>query len=994
MRTMWFLIAALPGVFAIVGSKDNQTQKIDFAKQVIPIFRAKCFACHSGAGASGSLALDTPTGIQKGGVSGKLWVAGEPAQSLLMKRLKGEDWLPQMPMGFAPLTAIELETISSWIDSGASFSSNSSIHWAYQAPKLPIFPSVKNSKWVRNPIDRLVLSRLEKEGLRPSQVATKETLYRRVFLDLIGIPPLPYMVERFMKDNRPDAYERTVDMLLMNEHYGEKQARWWLDLAHYADTNGFEADRTRTMWPYRDWVINALNKNMPYDRFSIEQIAGDLLPKPNQDQLIATGFYRNAMTNEEGGVDPDEAMYEVINDRVATTSTVWMGSTLQCARCHDHKYDPFTQKDYFQMYAFFGNNKFDRQGDAKVGQSKYYEPFLKVPTIKQSVRLNEISAEIKVLGEKISVQNQGKDAFWKRWTLPNVELPAWVSDWNASFSTNPPVESKVDSGVVELNGANPDQVTYTWKQSVGRLRKVTGMIIEVHPQPSLVNKGPGRSSSGNFILSKLRIKIDSKEHKPDFSLADFEQSGYKVENCFDENTETGWAVSPQYGKPHQLICWFINPIIVKESSKAEIEMEFGSKQWVRHSVGRFWVSLTDHSFPGIQILLPQAVNLRSSGKDKEAADLLSRFDPESYELSVQIGRLEQESAELQTAVPTTLVLSENKPAKELKATIRERGEFLSKGPDVVANTPMFLPTFPSSVPKNRLGLAKWLISLQNPLAARVQVNRMWEQIFGRGLVETVEDFGTQSSPPSNKELLDYLAVKFMKSGWDMKAMYRLIVTSSTYRQSSVATKELIMKDPLNLLLARGPRFRLEAEAIRDVILFASGQLDMTIGGPSVFPPQPEGIWDSPYSDEKWIESKDRQKYRRGLYTFLKRTAAYPSFTAFDATSREECAPRRIRTNTPLQALILMNDPIYLEAAQNLAAMSFRGRGYSSIVQPKLAVEFMFFRATCRKPTVSETERLIKLYEIGKSKPGKGAEFRGLLVVANAILNLDETVTKS
>jgi cytochrome c553 len=749
-----YIWAALP--YVVLATSAPTPRQKELSSSVRTIIRAHCVTCHGATDPSAGLNLTTDAGI----LSISRVQNGDASSSLILQRVLGHGGKPRMPLGFAPLSTKDTALLAEWISAGTPLLAEPKKHWAYLPVVRPKLPPVSRQNWCRNDIDRFILAKLDKAHLSPSPEAPRETLIRRLYLDLIGLPPGPKEVEAFLNDRSGDAYERVVDRLLASPQYGERQARPWLDLARYADTNGYEADYSRTVWPYRDWLIDALNRNEPYDEFTLDQLAGDLRPGSTLAQRVATGFNRNVMFNTEGGVDQGEQRWLRLVDMVGTTSQAWLGTTLQCAQCHDHKYDPFSQKDFYRFLAFFE------------------------------------SAD-----------------------TPTQDL-------------RPELEPK---------------------------RKAMREEIE-----------------------KIQLKL-------------------------------------------------------KAASESER--------------------------PLIQSDLDQA----------------------------------QKSLETLSG-PTTLTLAENLKVRP-QTLLRIRGGYLSPGERVDANTPKSLPAMGEWIPKNRLGLARWLVSPSNPLTARVQVNRMWETIFGRGLVETSENFGTQGSPPTHPELLDWLASEFMRRKWDMKAMNKLIVMSATYRQSSATNPRLRKIDPENTLLARGPRYRLEAELVRDNALSIAGLLSLKRGGPSVFPSQPEGVWDSPYSGETWTPSKGEDRYRRGIYTFWKRTATYPAFTVLDATSRENCTVRRIRTNTPLQALALLNDPMYLEAARGLAKRMWAEAGPSVPRQIELAFRY----CTARKPTQKELYRLEDLYskvirkyesrQAAARKLAADPESAARTLVANVLLNMDETITK-
>jgi len=720
----------------------------------------------------------------------------------------------------------------SMLDAADATNQSGKTHWAYIKPVRPELPQVKSARWVRNPIDAFVLARLEKENLKPSPEADRVTLIRRLSLDLTGLPPTIAEIDAFTSDKSKDAYEKLVDRLLASPHYGEKWARMWLDLARYADTHGYEKDPKRSMWPYRDWVINAFNQNMPFDEFTIQQIAGDMLPNATEEQKVASGFHRNTMFNTEGGVDPEQSRVETIVDRVNTTATVWLGSTLGCAQCHTHKYDPFTITEYYRMFAFLNNQD---------------EPQMDVLSASQKTQEKTLQQEITRLETELKTQTPELDAAQKEWEPKFTRV--LVENSTAEASNTPPTVRKI------------------------------------------VAKPPAERS---------------------------------------------------------------------ETDK---------------------IALSDY--------------FRSNGPALKA-------------VRDQLAAARKQQKELKDQIPNTLVMSERKEPRETHVMVR--GNFLSPGDKVTPGVPAILPQPPPDAPANRLTLARWLVSPENPLAARVTMNRFWGQYFGHGIVQTVEDFGTQGERPTHPELLDWLATEFIRRNWDMKAMHKLIVMSATYRQSSRATPEMVERDPDNRLFERGPRFRVPAETVRDIALEASGLLSPKIGGPSVFPYQPDGIWTQIYSGDKWEISKGEDKYRRGLYTFWRRTSPYPAFMSFDAPSRELICTRRPRSNTPLQALTTLNDPAYVEASEALARrMMSEAKGDAAA-----RIIYGFRLCVARAPNKNEIKRLLALYqdELARYKEdGKAAEklatsqlgkapdktdldeLAAWTVVANVLLNLDETITK-
>ncbi|MGH9454559.1 MAG: DUF1549 and DUF1553 domain-containing protein, partial [Terriglobia bacterium] len=771
------------------------------------------------------------------------------------------------------------------------------------------------------------------EGLSPSPQADKETLIRRVYLDLIGLPPAPKEVDAFVADKSPNAYEKVVDRLLASPHYGERWAREWLDLARYADTNGYEKDQSRTAWEFRDWVIKALNQDMSFRDFTIDQIAGDMLPNPTNDQLIATGFNRNTMLNQEGGVDPQEYYWYSLVDRVNTTAQVWLGTTLGCAQCHNHKFDPFTQKDFYRFLAFFDNSQY------KIGgpENGLYavEPQLELPTPEQAKKSKELKTEIAKLQDVLNTSTPELEAAQAQW---EVRMKNASSDWSVlrptQFSSAKGATLKLEPDQSLLaGGKNPMADSYTLQARTDRVG-ITGVRIEVLNDSTLPDGGPGRDPDGNFFLSDFQVEISpanqtAAAQKVVFkdAFANDQQDGYSVKNLVSKAPGLkGWAIdstpSP-VALPRQAVLVPDKPFGFPGGTLFTITL----KHEMRHSsrnIGRFRLSVASIVDP-VDItrlsarMWPVLETPAAQRTEKQKAELAAAFriiTPLLQPTRDQIAKLQKSFDDL--GIATAMIMAERPGFERPWTYIRERGSFLSLGDQVYAGVPGILNPLPMDQMPNRLGLAYWLVDDNNPLTARVVVNRYWESMFGHGIVGTPEDFGTQGDPPTHPQLLDWLATEFMRQGWSMKKIKRLIVTSATYRQSSRVTPELEARDPYNNLLARGPRFRVEAEMVHDIALSASGLISPKIGGPSVFPYQPDGIWDVPYSSDKWIISKGEDRYRRAIYTFIRRSAPYPSLVVFDAPSREFCTIRRVRTNTPLQALTTLNDPFFFDAARAMA----------------------------------------------------------------------------
>ena len=1012
----------------------GKAQAIDFATQIQPIFDDNCVRCHGSSVQQNQLRLDSLAGLMQGSLHGKVVIPGNSKDSPLLRRLLGLDE-PRMPFGNPPLEAEKIGLIRAWIDQGApgapvpEVGSDSArgagvktTHWAFVTPVRPAIPEVKEKAWVRNPIDNFVLARLEQEGLSPSPEADKETLIRRVSLDLVGLPPTLADVDAFLADKSRNAYEKLVDRLLASPHYGERWARPWMDLARYADTNGYEKDDRRIAWEFREWVINALNQNMSFREFTIEQIAGDMLPNPSTDQLIATGFHRNTLLNQEGGIDQEEQRWYTLVDRVNTTASVWLGITLGCAQCHNHKFDPFTNKDYYQFLAFFDNAQYKTQNLGQ-GEGWILEPEIELPTSEQEKKSSELRAEIEQLQKVLDTSTPELEAAQAKW---EEEMKRAGAEWTTLrpshyASAGGATLTLEDDLSVLASGKNPEADTYTLEATTDRTG-ITGVRLEVLNDSSLPHGGPGRDPEGNFFLSGLQVEA-APEDKPQAiqkvvfkeAVANESQAGYSVKNLVStEPGPKGWAIEAAPA-PTPLIR---QAVLIPDKPfgfASETLLTIRLKHEMRHAsrnIGRFRLSVTSISDPASMARLPARVapilEIPPAQRTAEQKNqLAAAYRALSPLLQPTRDRLTEAKKSLQNlGILTSLIMRERN--SEVPSTYMHiRGSYLAVGDKVNAAVPAVFKPLPKNEAPNRLALAQWLVDDDNPLTARVQVNRFWETLFGHGIVETSEDFGSQGERPTNPQLLDWLATEFLRQGWDMKKMIRLMVTSATYRQSSRVTPELLERDPYNRLLTRGPRFRVEAEMVRDIALAASGLLSPKIGGPSVFPYQPEGVWDLVYNDDKWVMSESEARYQRGIYTFVRRSAPYPSLTTFDAPSREFCTVRRVRTNTPLQALTTLNDPVFFEAAQALARKIMSDAGSD----PSAGVVYAFRRCVTRRPKPEEVARLLAFYslqldrfrrdskaasEVTKGFNGSTAEVPELAawtMVSNVLLNLDETVTK-
>jgi hypothetical protein len=1005
---------------------------VDFARQIRPILSDNCFTCHGpdDEQRKAKLRLDSRDGATKELRSGgRAVVPGDPKNSVLLQRILSHDDDERMPPARTnkKVTEQQAKLIEQWIAEGASWSE----HWAFVAPKRPPLPAVKKVGWAKNAIDRFILARMEAEGLEPSAEADKARLLRRLTFDLTGLPPTLAELDAFLADTAPDAYEKAVDRLLASPHFGERLALDWLDAARYADTHGYHIDAGRDMTRWREWVIDSFNTNLPYDRFIVEQLAGDLLPNAGTQQKIASGFNRNHMINFEGGAIPEEYLTAYIVDRVNTTATVFLGLTVACAQCHDHKFDPISQKEFYQLYAFF-NNVPENGLDGSKGNAA---PMLRTPTKKQQDALDRIDAALTRLEKELTGPMPPVDAAqaeWEKSVLANAPVKWSPVDLKSYTSAGGATLKLLDDGSIFASGTNPANEAYTVAFTTG-LKQITAVRVEALPDKSFAAKGPGRSNNGNLVLTDVRLAGkggDAQKWKA--ASASFSQADFPVQNAIDADKKSGWAIYPEIGKPHFAVFELATPLAA--DGTLTLTLDFQS-QFAQHQFGRFRVSVTDAANPHTKSALPPAVAAalaveadRRSDAQKETLRIYYRQNVSTALKGAgqEIAKLKAERAAIEKQVPTTMVMQELPRPRETHMLIR--GEYNKKGAKVTAGVPAALPLLPKDAPPNRLGLAKWLVEPSHPLTARVAVNRYWQMFFGTGLVKTQEDFGSQGEPPSHPELLDWLAVEFMtptpgpsgsnaESGWDVKALVRLIVTSATYRQSGAVSKQLHARDPENRLLARGPRLRLQAEFIRDQALAISGLLNAEIGGASVFPYQPKGLWqelasrgDSKnWSAQFYEQSHGKDLYRRTMYTFLKRTSPPPTLTTFDAPDRETCTVRRSRTNTPLQALVLMNDPTYVEAARKLAE---RVMTEAQTVDDRLALAFRL--ATGRRPNEKELGVLrtvfnkqqevyrqnqkaaLQLLAVGESSRNDGfaaPEVAAYAIVASVVLNLDETVTK-
>nr|WP_094766806.1 PSD1 and planctomycete cytochrome C domain-containing protein [Pseudozobellia thermophila] len=904
-RGFWHLL--ILAVLLLSGCQS--TPPVDFSTQIKPILNKRCISCHGGIKKSGDFSLLFEEEAFANTKSGKpAIIRGDASASEMIKRLHEEDPELRMPYEAPKLSDEEIDLLTRWIDQGAEWGE----HWAYSLPEKVGVPPINSEAgfaadnttgFLKNGIDNFILTKLIDEDVRPNSPAKKNIIARRLAMDIVGLPPSPELLNRF--EAGKISYENLVDSLLSQNTYGEKWATWWLDLARYADSKGYEKDMGREIWKYRDWVIDAFNSDMPYDQFTIEQLAGDLLPQPSIDQLIATAFHRNTMNNDEGGTDDEEYRVATVIDRVNTTFEVWQSTTIGCVQCHSHPYDPFRHKEYYNLMAFFNNTRDEDTPDES--------PILKLYTPAQQKNVDRVIEWASKYGDEKLVKKY-KD--FLLFTEPVYKSHFFKNFENSVYDDHASVVFWDDGNCI-IENAYTDGASYVYLNYRSHYRGT---------QMTIRKKNADGEILGQFTINK------SKEN----SIVKFPIK--KITEKTDIYIET-------------------------QNNAVAREVNLLNLYWVG-----FIPDLPKKDLPGwtaVNTALMEALNTR----------------------------------------PITVpIMAENPVYMKRTTQLFDRGSWLTKTDTVEPGIPEILNDWNENWPDNRLGLSKWIVDKKNPLTARTLVNRVWHQIFGRGIVSTVEDIGSQSEPPSHPALLDWLSLRFMNEmDWSIKALIKEIVLSGTYRQSSESTPEMYRLDPENKLYARGPRVRLGAEQIRDQALAVSGLLSYKMYGPGVMPPQPEGVWQTVYNGAKWVESKGEDRYRRGIYTYLKRTSPYPSFLTFDAGSREVCTIRRTVTNTPLQALVTLNDPVFLEASYWLAKNT---RVASDIDQ---SIANAYSRATLKKIQPKALETLKELYKNSlqeftdnpesselflhfDNRPSP--ELSALTVVANAIMNLDEFLTKA
>ena len=968
-QLVWTVLVIFAGHLQAVEADDA----VSYSRDIRPILSGKCFACHGPdeEAREADLQLDSFEDATRGDAESAAIVPGHSSRSELIRRLLSDDPDEQMPPPSSnkSLTEEQKRLLQQWIDSGAKYEQ----HWSFIRPTLPATPQVADADWASNEIDQFILARLEAEGLTPSKSADLRTLIRRVHLDLIGLPPSPKEADTWLarltdSDGRfnVDAYTKLVDHLLGMPQYGERWARRWLDLARYADTNGYEKDRDRTMWPYRDWVVRALNGDMPFDQFTIEQVAGDMLPNATVDQKIATGFHRNTMLNEEGGIDPLEFRFYAMTDRVATTGTTWLGLTTGCCQCHTHKYDPITHREYYGLMAFLNNAD---------------EPDLNLPDTAAERRYERNLAEADKQLAGLPEYWPSKDAK-KRDANLEAAFTAWLAterklavDWQvivpSSLKSNLPHLTVQPDGSVFASGDTTKFDTYELT-FCDVPAGATAIRLEALPDERLPAHGPGSTyyegRKGDFFLNEFVMSLDAqpvsiKSTSHSYAKNQFGANPVSAALTIDGDFQTGWSAASRPGERSVAVYVLSEPL--PQGKSLELKMTFG-----RHfasSFGRFRLSAVDAAGDIVarewsaeieKLLQTSDENLTTVNRQLLKNEFLLNA-PQLAKHAAKIRNLRRRPASIE--VP---VLAERPAANPRPTHLHNRGEYLQPKDLIAARVPAALHQFPEDKPRNRLEFARWLVSPDNPLTARVVANRHWAAFFGTGIVKTLDDFGMQGETPSHPELLDWLAVSLVDNGWSIKSLHRQIVLSSTYRQTSnfpTATSDSIVGKKSGFsatrLLARFPRTRLEAEILRDVVLKSAGLLSLKQGGPPVRPPQPDGISEASFGRPKWKASTGEDRHRRSIYTYQKRTAPFAMLTTFDAPSGEACVARRDVSNTALQALTLLNDEMFLEAARALG-------GILAAVEKddtsRIAIAFQ--RVVTRPPSDTETARLSKFVE--------------------------------
>lgn len=998
--------------------------EFDFATVIRPVLSDACFSCHGpdDQHREAELRLDLKESAFGSHDGHAFIVPGKPLKSLLYQRLISRDEDERMPPvdSGKKISASDIEKIRNWIEAGAPWAS----HWAFHAPEKSALPQVKQQHLVENSIDAFVLEKLEKQRLSFSEPADRVTLLRRLSLDLIGLPPSIQEVDQFLNDQRPDAYQRQVQRLLASPHYGERWGRIWLDAARYADSNGYEKDAPRSVWLYRDWVITALNENMSYDQFVIEQIAGDLLPDATQDQIVATGFMRNSMLNEEGGIDPEEFRMAAMFDRMDTIGKSVLGLTLQCGQCHTHKYDPLTHENYYQIFACINNS---------------YEASIRGYTAKEQEQRQQLFQKIKAIENTLKINRPdwpAKMAAWEQQVQQNQ--PTWTVLKLTNTDSNSQRYFEQSDHSVLAQGYAPSRFTSHFESTVDA-SDIKAMKIELLNHPNLPAGGPGRSIEGLCALTDFKLSVESV-HDPKqttnvkFSSATADLSharqqlpakyadkkgvrGYigPVEYAIDNDNTTAWGIDAgpgRFNQPREAVFHAEKPFGYPKGTKLKISLVQMHGGWNSDdnqsmNLGRFRISCStsqnakadpvpDH----IRHIFQIPALKRTPRQNDQVFSFWRTTVPEWKSENDRIEKLW-----MQHPPGATQLVYQERPTPR-KTHLLDRGDFLKKKQTVDPGVPGFLHTLPKKTPINRLTFARWLVDRKSPTTARAIVNRVWQVYFGTGFVSTSEDLGSQGEAPSHRKLLDWMSVWFMDQGWDLKKLHTLIVTSRTYQQSSRVSPELYALDPYNRLFARGPRYRVDAELVRDIALKAGGLLNPEVGGPSVYPPAPAFLFEKPasYGPKTWEVTDNHDRFRRAIYTFRFRSVPYPMLQAFDAPNGDISTVRRSRSNTPLQALTTLNETLFLECAIGLAEKSLAEKGSTE----EQRLEFAFRRCVSRRPSPTEKQLLTRFLNKQKKyfadhpeeakrilTPKKNAtvDLAAWVALSRVLLNMDETITK-
>jgi hypothetical protein len=1008
-------------------------RKIDFVQDVQPLLKDRCWSCHGGEKQESGLRLDRRDLMMTGGDLGRILEPGKSDSSRLIHYVHGTDPDHVMPPEGERLTKEQIGILRAWIDQGcewpesANISAEKNSHWAYQPIKSQTSPVVNDQSWPRNEIDHFVLAELERREINPSPEANRFTLIRRLSLDLTGLLPTIEEADSFVNDASPDAYEKLVDRLLASPHFGERWGRHWLDMARYADSDGYEKDNPRPdAYRWRDWVIDAINADMPFDQFTIEQLAGDLLPDATPMQRLATAFHRQTLTNTEGGTDQEQFRVEACFDRTETTGTVWLGLTVGCARCHSHKYDAITQREYYQLFSVFNN------GD----ESTTTVPKSEADVAAYSGLKAAFDEKLKTLTSHLMEAQTAHAAEFAKWQQATLDQLNSAATEPVKFHVLKQPEHSSEAGivfeqqmggVVLVSGENPERAVYTITGE-SNLKSVTGVRLDVFPDKSLPANGPGRVAHGNFVLSELTMEVASK---PDFSdaqriefataRADFEQADrpWAAKNVLDGDDTSGWAIAPEYGKKHWLTATLKQPLDLTSNSYVRLRLSHQYGQ--QHTIGRFKLSLQTGTEPDADLAenivkaLKQPEDQRNEEQKQQLQDHFNRQTSPLKELVKQIDELKkQEPSKPELSVRVVVQRTQN----PRKTHVLRRGEFLSPLTDLEVQ-PAGLATLPAFSAResngmgDRLDLARWLVSPENPLTPRVTANHIWRLLFGHGIVRTSNDFGVRGEKPTHPELLDWLAADLMSGSgtqrtWSRKALIRRIVTSATYCQASKHRPELRDVDPQNLLLARQNRMRVEGEIVRDISLDVSGLLSRRIGGPSVYPPLPPGIAELSYAGNfKWTDSQGEDRYRRGMYTFFKRTSPHPNLITFDCPDANITCIERQSSNTPLQALTSLNNETFAETARTFARRLLSADAADDAARLSHAMRL----CVARDITPDEHVQLQALLDDSKAWYAAHPDQAGQLIgkeavsgvpsetaaawisVARVLLNLDEFITR-